>query len=179
MCVIAARRSDRAGHIDHAAQLFDEEAAADRGADEDRVGDDIGAAGLEPLVQPDELVVEMAYDYAGKRDHYQQYDASNHTALLQQHERETAARENRGRPLDEQYVVSSIREFALEIDPNHRTLRALKDSRSQAAAPPHRGSAVVVRGRRQQPALRFEAPLEAARRFVDSRARFTACVSSM
>mmetsp|Transcript_7398 Transcript_7398/g.12482 ORF Transcript_7398/g.12482 Transcript_7398/m.12482 type:complete len:578 (-) Transcript_7398:72-1805(-) len=33
-------------------------------------------------IKADELIVEMAYDYAGKRDHYAQYDASNHLELI-------------------------------------------------------------------------------------------------
>ena len=31
-------------------------------------------------IRPDEVVVEMAFDYAGKRDHWAQYDPSDHTS---------------------------------------------------------------------------------------------------
>mmetsp|Transcript_35667 Transcript_35667/g.78383 ORF Transcript_35667/g.78383 Transcript_35667/m.78383 type:complete len:606 (+) Transcript_35667:424-2241(+) len=43
-------------------------------------------------IKSDELIVEMAFDYAGKRDHWSQYDASNHIELLKSHERETELR---------------------------------------------------------------------------------------
>ena len=36
--------------------------------------------------------LQMAFDYAGKRDHWAQYEASNHMELIKKHERETELR---------------------------------------------------------------------------------------
>ena len=43
-------------------------------------------------IKADEVVVEMAYDYAGKRDHWAQYDPSDHTLMIQAHEKEMEVR---------------------------------------------------------------------------------------
>ena len=39
-------------------------------------------------IQADEMVVEMAYDYAGKRDHWAQYDPSDHVKMIEAHDAE-------------------------------------------------------------------------------------------
>mmetsp|Transcript_1782 Transcript_1782/g.5053 ORF Transcript_1782/g.5053 Transcript_1782/m.5053 type:complete len:561 (-) Transcript_1782:668-2350(-) len=38
--------------------------------------------------KPDEVVVEMGFDYAGKRDHWAQYDPSDHTHAIEAHQKE-------------------------------------------------------------------------------------------
>ena len=43
-------------------------------------------------IQADEAIVEMAYDYAGKRDHWAQYDPSDHTRVIEAHEKEIEIR---------------------------------------------------------------------------------------
>ena len=43
-------------------------------------------------IQADDATLEMAFDYAGKRDHWAQYDASQHASLLQTYEQETELR---------------------------------------------------------------------------------------
>ena len=43
-------------------------------------------------IKQDEVVVEMAFDYAGKRDHWAQYDPSDHTAKIAAHEAEMEIR---------------------------------------------------------------------------------------
>jgi pre-mRNA-processing factor SLU7 len=43
-------------------------------------------------IKPDEVSVELAYDYAGKRDHWQQFDPSAHMAMIRAHEREAETR---------------------------------------------------------------------------------------
>jgi len=43
-------------------------------------------------IKADEMIVEMAFDYAGKRDHWAQYDGSHHSEVLKAHERETELR---------------------------------------------------------------------------------------
>jgi len=40
-------------------------------------------------IQADEAVMEMAFDYAGKRDHWAQYDPSDHTKIIEAHDAET------------------------------------------------------------------------------------------
>jgi len=39
-------------------------------------------------IQADEAVVQMAFDYAGKRDHWAQYDPSDHTRVIEAHDAE-------------------------------------------------------------------------------------------
>jgi len=43
-------------------------------------------------IKQDEVVVEMAFDYAGKRDHWAQYDPSDHTLRIEAHEKEMEIR---------------------------------------------------------------------------------------
>ena len=43
-------------------------------------------------IRPDEVVVEMAFDWAGKRDHWAQYDPSDHTARIEAYEKEMEIR---------------------------------------------------------------------------------------
>jgi len=43
-------------------------------------------------IKADELVVDMAFDYAGKRDHWANYDASTHMDKLQQFDKEVEIR---------------------------------------------------------------------------------------
>ena len=43
-------------------------------------------------IAADELVVEMAFDYAGKRDHWAQYDPSDHTRIISNYEKEVEVR---------------------------------------------------------------------------------------
>jgi len=43
-------------------------------------------------IKADEVVVEMAFDYAGKRDHWAQYDPSDHTLMIEAHEKEMEIR---------------------------------------------------------------------------------------
>ena len=43
-------------------------------------------------IKQDEMVVEMAFDYAGKRDHWAQYDPSDHTTRIEAYEREMEIR---------------------------------------------------------------------------------------
>jgi len=43
-------------------------------------------------IKADELSIEMAYDYAGKRDHWAQFDPSAHMAMTRAHEREAETR---------------------------------------------------------------------------------------
>jgi len=43
-------------------------------------------------IKADEAVVEMVFDYAGKRDHWAQYDPSDHTLMIEAHEKEMEVR---------------------------------------------------------------------------------------
>ena len=43
-------------------------------------------------IKPDEFVPDMAFDYAGKRDHWANYDASDHVGKLKQYEKEVEIR---------------------------------------------------------------------------------------
>jgi pre-mRNA-processing factor SLU7 len=43
-------------------------------------------------IKSDEVVVEMAFDYAGKRDHWAQYDPSDHTRMIEAYDREMEIR---------------------------------------------------------------------------------------
>ena len=43
-------------------------------------------------IKPDEYVPDMAFDYAGKRDHWANYDASDHVGKLKQYEKEVEIR---------------------------------------------------------------------------------------
>ena len=43
-------------------------------------------------IKPDEVSMEMAYDYAGKRDHWAQFDPSVHMEMIRAHEREAELR---------------------------------------------------------------------------------------
>ena len=43
-------------------------------------------------IKADEVVLEMAYDYAGKRDHWAQYDPSDHTRMIEAYDKEMEIR---------------------------------------------------------------------------------------
>ena len=52
-----------------------------------------GAKWTNKDIKQDEVVVEMAFDYAGKRDHWAQYDPSDHTARIEAFEKEMEIRQ--------------------------------------------------------------------------------------
>ncbi|KAL1512211.1 hypothetical protein AB1Y20_005474 [Prymnesium parvum] len=86
-------------------------------------------------IAPDEVKVEMAFDYAGKRDHWAQYDPSDHTKMVENYDLEVEKR------LKQQKEKEVARLAAKQAKKSEKEMRREQRRRARADAAGQGGGA--------------------------------------